>query len=149
MQIVPGSDEHCKGTENCGPPLTVEKKGHLDEVRTPPIKFYKEPCSLFRAKTDIPVIMTHAQERLIFGRKRFGEECCQYEVCVVIQCCYIDTKKCVNQPKDVDMRACRRTVDNLIDVYVLGEPGFPEQWVLDLGITEDEFKAKYPGKTVP
>src|SRR5436190_706707 len=42
-----------------------------------------------------------------------------------------------------------RTVDNLIDVYVLGEPGFPEQWVLDLGITEDEFKAKYPGKTVP
>lgn len=146
-RIIPGSDANCQG--NCVPvPNPNPQIGHLGEVPGKPLSFYGN-CVKFRANALIPIIVKNQQEKLFFGKVKYGEKCCQYEVCVVTACCCIETRNCELRSKAVDMRACRRNTDGTIDVYVLNEPGFPEQWVLYLGLTTAEFQAKFPGVTPP
>ncbi len=146
--IIPGSDDDCEGKKVCTDKDNPQK-GKLGEVNGGLVKFYKDPCKTFRAVAPIPVIVKNQREEYIFGKAKYGEKCCEYEVCVVTKCCCIDTRECELRNKEVNMRACRRTSGDLIDVYVLNEPGFPEQWVLDLGLSTAAFQAKYPGKPVP
>lgn len=145
--IIPGSDDDCEGKKEC-----VNKdnpqKGKLGEVNGGLIKFYKH-CEPFRAVAPIPVIVKNQREDYIFDKMKYGEKCCEYIVCVVTKCCCIDTRECELRKKEVNMRACRRNSDGTIDVYVLNEPGFPEQWVLHLGLTTAEYQSLFPGKPLP
>lgn len=145
--IIPGSDADCEGHKECKDKANPQH-GHLSEILGGLIKFYKN-CVNFRGNALIPVIVKDQREEYIFGKARYGEKCCEYEVCVVTKCCCIDTRHCRLHPKPVEMRACRRTSDGTIDVYVLNEPGFPEQWVLYLGISTSEFQTHFPGAPLP
>ncbi|HVJ87235.1 MAG TPA: hypothetical protein VM452_16380 [Caulifigura sp.] len=145
--IIPGSDDDCEGRRECKDKANPQM-GHLGEIGGGLIKFYKDCCEC-RAKAYIPVIVRNQKEEYIFGKARYGEKCCEYEVCVVTKCCCIDTRNCELRPKDVKLRACRRTSNGHIDVYVLNEPGFPEQWVLYLDIPESDFRSKFPHCPVP
>ena len=145
--IIPGSDADCEGHRECKDKANPQH-GHLSEIPGGLIKFYGN-CVKFRANALIPVIVKDQREEYIFGKAKYGEKCCEYEVCVVTKCCCIDTRHCKLHPKPVEMRACRRNSDNTIDVYVLNEPGFPEQWVLYLGMTTSAFQTQFPGVTPP
>jgi len=139
--IVPGSDADCDGSKNC-----VDKNnpqiGYLSVIPGITIPFYK-CCKDFHGRADIPVIVKNVREEYIFGKQRYGEKCCEYDVCVVTKCCCIDTKKCELRNKEVTLRACIRQNGN-VDVYVINEPGFPAAWVLYLDLPLNEYKAKFP-----
>ena len=140
--IVPGSDANCEGSKNC-----VDKHnpqvGNLSEVPGTTIPFYR-CCKEFHGKVEIPVIVKNIREEYIFGKQRYGEKCCEYDVCVVTKCCCIDTKKCELREKEVTLKTCVRYDGQHVDVYVVREPGFPVDWVLHLGLTLGEYKAKFP-----
>jgi hypothetical protein len=145
--IIPGSDDDCEGKKVCTDKDNPQR-GKLGEVNGGLIKFYKN-CVNFRGIAPIPVIVKNQREDYIFDKAKYGEKCCEYLVCVVTKCCCIDTRECELRKKAVNMRACRRTIGGLIDVYVLGEPGFPDQWVLHLGLTTAEYQAEFPGQPLP
>jgi hypothetical protein len=145
--IIPGSDDDCEGKKVCTDKDNPQK-GKLGEVNGGLVKFYKN-CVNFQAVAPIPVIVKNQREDYIFDKAKYGEKCCEYIVCVVTKCCCIDTRECELRKKNVSMRACRRTVGGGIDVYVLNEPGFPEQWVLHLGLTTAEYQAEFPSKPIP
>ena len=141
--IVPGSDHDCEGDKKCYPKDNPQH-GSLSSIPGGLVKFYKE-CKEFRGTTDIPVIVKNQREDLIFGRHKYGEKCCEYIVCVVKECCCIDTRNCELRPKKVSMKACLRYDGSTVDVYVLNEPGFPAEWVLHMGLTLAEYRSKFPG----
>jgi hypothetical protein len=147
VRIITSGGPGCEKPEKCDPKENPQV-GQLDETKGPPVKFYKH-CVEFKAPADIPWIVKHERENYLFGTVTYGQECCKYSVCVVTQCCCIETRDCELHQKTVAMRACRRNSDNTIDVYVLNEPGFPVQWVLHLGLDDATFQSKFPGQALP
>lgn len=139
--IVPGSDADCEGSKKCTDKHNPQH-GNLSEVPGATIPFYR-CCQEFRGRAQIPVIVKNVREEYIFGKQRYGEKCCEYDVCVVKKCCCIDTKKCELREKEVTLKACVRYDGQHVDVYVVNEPGFPADWVLYLELSLSEYKAKF------
>jgi len=141
LETIPNHPD-CTDRKDCKP-VHNPQKGELETVRNKPTGFYL-CCKDFQGTTAIPVIVIDAREELLFGKQTYGDKCCKYTVCVVTECCCIETKKCANKNKHVNMQACLRHDGDTVDVYVVNEPGFPVRWVLHLGLTKAEYKTKFP-----
>lgn len=125
------------GTENCKDiPIVVE--GKLDESIIDE-KFYEE-CKPYKAKVPVPKIEIKKTEKCEFKKYTYKVDCCEVTVCVPCRTCTSESKKCVIKEKsDVDheLRVCKRR-DGTYDVYVIGVPGMPKEWLLYMEANKDE-----------
>jgi hypothetical protein len=144
--VIPGNHPDCDTNRVCTDKVN-KPDGPLPEMPGRTIPFYKR-CEDFKGTAKVPVLKHNKREEYVFDKVRFEVKCCSYEVCVVTKCCCIDTENCELDTRKVNLRACFRT-SGLVDVYVIGQPGMPLEWVLDLGLTEAQYTAKYPGGPRP
>jgi len=142
-EITSGSLPNCDGPPT--PTVTTDNtpQGQLPVVDGPREEFYSV-CRPFDGRAYVPVLKKYLREEYIFDKYKVTLPCCIYEVCVVHGCYCIDTRKCELQERDVKLNVCFRKSGDIVDVYVVDQPGMPKRWVLHLGITKAAYLALFP-----
>ncbi len=124
------------GTEICTDiPVVVE--GKLDESIIDE-KFYVN-CHDSEAIVPVPAIEIKKSEKCEFKKHTYKIDCCEITVCVPCRPCTSQSKKCVTKLSSVKhkLRVCERR-DGSYDVYVIGVPGMPKEWLLHMeGVKAD------------
>ncbi len=124
----------CPNSRVCKP-IEVPVEGEL-KTETVDEKFYVE-CKDNEAQVQVPVIEQLTSEVCEFKKIEYTVKCCKITVCVPCQSCVTTTTRCVTK-KSTDkhkLRVCLRR-DGTYDVYVIGVPGMPKEWLLYLEATK-------------
>ncbi len=136
----------CECKEECKP-ITIAIVGTIPtyDTMTP---FYKH-CVDSTDKVCVPVIVSSTEEYFKFETKTIDLICCKIDVCVPTERCLRTSKKCeVRERADTKIQACRR-YNGTIDVYAIDVPGMYAKYVLNMAITDQEFKTLYPNAKAP
>ncbi len=140
------SNPLCECKEDCKP-ISIAIAGTIPtyDTMTP----YYKSCVDTADKVCVPVIISSTEEYFKFETKTIDLICCKIDVCVPTERCLRTSKKCeVRERADTKLQVCRR-YNGTIDVYAIDVPGMYTKYVLNMAITDQEFKTLYPNAKAP